>query len=100
MLLCDEGGVFAGMLVGINVIDCNFNLKGHDLDSLVIIYLIIIHIKKVPFSFGIFYNLCEKILLASIQNEIYLILLQNINVCVGLNRFTNFKSYSWYGKKL
>ena len=38
MLLCDEGAVFAGLLVGLNVIDCNFDLKGHDLDSQVKFY--------------------------------------------------------------
>ena len=40
MLLCDEGAVFAGLLVGLNVIDCNFDLKGHDLDTQVFICFI------------------------------------------------------------
>eukprot|EP00111_Clytia_hemisphaerica_P011946 TCONS_00035099-protein len=33
ILVSDEGAVFAGLLVGLNVIDCNFDLKGHDLDN-------------------------------------------------------------------
>ena len=33
ILLSEEGTVIAGMLVGLNVIDCNFDLKGNDLDN-------------------------------------------------------------------
>jgi len=33
MLLSEEGSVISGLLVGLNVIDCNFDLKGVDLDS-------------------------------------------------------------------
>ena len=32
-MLGEEGFVFSGLLVGLNVIDCNFDLKGEDLDS-------------------------------------------------------------------
>ena len=32
-MLSEEGAVIAGMLVGLNVIDCNFDLKGVDLDN-------------------------------------------------------------------
>lgn len=33
LILSEEGLVIAGMLVGLNVIDCNFDLKGTDLDT-------------------------------------------------------------------
>lgn len=33
VMKCEEGGVIAGMLVGLNVIDCNFHLKGNDIDN-------------------------------------------------------------------
>ena len=32
-MFCVAGGVIAGMLVGLNVIDCNFDLKGVHLDT-------------------------------------------------------------------
>ena len=32
-LIEDEGIVIAGLLVGLNVIDCNFCIKGEDLDQ-------------------------------------------------------------------
>ena len=38
IILSEEGSVIAGMLVGINVIDCNFDLKGIDLDAQVCIF--------------------------------------------------------------
>lgn len=28
----EEGGVISGLLVGLNIIDCNFDLKGDSLD--------------------------------------------------------------------
>ena len=33
MMAVEEGSVIAGMLVGLNVIDCNLCLKGEDLDK-------------------------------------------------------------------
>ncbi|EDO29706.1 predicted protein, partial [Nematostella vectensis] len=33
LLMQDEGIVISGLLVGINVIDCNFDLKGDNLDT-------------------------------------------------------------------
>ncbi|XP_031548653.1 RUN and FYVE domain-containing protein 2-like [Actinia tenebrosa] len=33
LLMQEEGAVISGLLVGINVIDCNFDLKGDDLDT-------------------------------------------------------------------
>jgi hypothetical protein len=33
MMAVEEGAVVAGMLVGLNVIDCNLCLKGEDLDK-------------------------------------------------------------------
>ena len=32
-LVQEEGGVIAGLLVGLNVIDCNFDVKGDNLDT-------------------------------------------------------------------
>lgn len=32
-LPCLEGSVISGLLVGINIIDCNFDLKGDSLDT-------------------------------------------------------------------
>jgi len=37
MLLSEEGSVISGLLLGLNVIDCNFDLKGVDLDSQVLL---------------------------------------------------------------
>ncbi|XP_014678471.1 PREDICTED: protein RUFY3-like, partial [Priapulus caudatus] len=31
-MCCDEGMIFSGLLVGLNIIDCNFCLKEEDLD--------------------------------------------------------------------
>lgn len=33
LLLADEAGVIAGLLVGLNVIDCNVAIKDDDLDQ-------------------------------------------------------------------
>ena len=33
VLMQEEGVVIAGLLVGLNVIDCNFDLKGDSLDT-------------------------------------------------------------------
>jgi hypothetical protein len=33
LLMQEEGVIISGLLVGINVIDCNFDLKGGDLDT-------------------------------------------------------------------
>ena len=32
ILMQEEGGVISGLLVGLNIIDCNFDLKGDSLD--------------------------------------------------------------------
>ncbi len=32
VLMQEEGGVISGLLVGLNIIDCNFDLKGDSLD--------------------------------------------------------------------
>lgn len=32
-LMQEEGSVISGLLVGINIIDCNFDLKGDSLDT-------------------------------------------------------------------
>ena len=32
-LMQEEGTVISGLLVGINIIDCNFDLKGDSLDA-------------------------------------------------------------------
>ena len=33
MMRGEEGIVISGLLVGLNVIDCNFDLKGEDIDT-------------------------------------------------------------------
>lgn len=33
VLMQEEGTVISGLLVGINIIDCNFDLKGDSLDA-------------------------------------------------------------------
>ena len=38
VLMQEEGTVISGLLVGINIIDCNFDLKGDSLDAWVRIF--------------------------------------------------------------
>ena len=39
MMLNEESIVISGLLVGLNVIDCNFDLKGENLDTAVSNYV-------------------------------------------------------------
>jgi len=41
MLMADEGTVIAGLLVGLNVIDCTLGIKDEDLDQPVCTYLVL-----------------------------------------------------------
>lgn len=51
MLLNEECVVISGLLVGLNVIDCNFDLKGEDLDVPVSILVFISSRSRIS-SFG------------------------------------------------
>lgn len=33
LLLCEEAAIVAGLLVGLNVVDCTITVKGDDLDQ-------------------------------------------------------------------
>ena len=52
----DEGIVIAGLLVGLNVIDCNLGIKDEDLDQPVRIVIIIFFYFKEFFCFAFDYQ--------------------------------------------
>jgi len=46
IMLEEEAQVIAGLLVGLNVIDCNMGIKDEDLDKPVMLFVIICHFEN------------------------------------------------------
>ena len=67
MLMEDEGVVIAGLLVGLNVIDCNLGIKDEDLDQPVKYSFFIIWLFKKG-SFQLLVNVCAQVLINCLED--------------------------------
>jgi len=80
-MLEEEAQVIAGLLVGLNVIDCNMGIKDEDLDKPVMLFVIL---------FFLYYLTCihKFILQTLIIAIIVLLLLVNVRVKAATHRQT------------
>ena len=78
----EEGAVISGLLVGLNIIDCNFDLKG---DSLDIWVSTLTYFLSVPSSSIAGFQFCFKIKIAPLAHRPVIML--EIKYCTIFNNF-------------